>query len=73
MVLGCEHLVEDLNVVVAQVEEDQAPEAAERPLFHLVDITALQRQVSQVGSVFESPGGKFLDVITAKIQFHCDL
>lgn len=63
----CDHLVEDLDVVVGQVEEDQAAEATESPLLHPADITALQGQVSQVGRVFESPSGKFLDVITSKI------
>lgn len=63
----CYNLVEDVNVVVGQVEEDQATEAAESPLLHPADVTALQRQVSQVGSVFESPGGEFLDVVASKI------
>lgn len=63
----CDHLVEDLDVVVGQVEEDQASKAAEGPLLHPTDVTTLQRQVSQVGRVFESPCGKFLDVITSKI------
>lgn len=63
----CDDLVEDLNVVVGQVEEDQAAEAAESPLLHLADVAALQRQVSQVGSVFESPGGELLDVVASKI------
>lgn len=61
----CDDLVEDINVVVGQVEEDQAAEAAESPLLHPADVTALQRQVSQVGSMSESPGGKFLDVIAS--------
>lgn len=69
----CDYLVEDLNVVVGQVEENQTTQATESSLLHPADVTALQREMSQVGSVFESPSGKFLDVITSKIQFHCDL
>lgn len=69
----CDHLVEDLNVVVGQVEKDQTAEAAESPFFHPADVAALQRQVSQVGSVFESTSGEFLDVVSSKIQFHRDL
>lgn len=61
----CDDLVEDINVIVGQVKEDQAAEAAESPLLHPADVTALQRQVSQVGSMSESPGGKFLDVIAS--------
>lgn len=60
-------LVEDVNVIVGQVEEDQATEATESPLLHPADVAALQRQVSQVGSVFESPGGKFLDVVASEV------
>lgn len=63
----CVDLVEDLNVVVGQVEEDQTTEATESPLLHLADVTALHGQVSQVGSVFECPGGEFLDVVASKI------
>lgn len=63
----CDHLVEDVNVVVGQVKEDQAAEATESPLLHPVNVTALQRQVSQVGSVSEGPGGQFLDVVASKI------
>lgn len=63
----CGDLVENVNVVAGQVEEDQATKAAESPFFHPVDVAALQRQVSQVGSVFESPGGKFLNVVTSNI------
>ena len=62
-----DHLVEDLNVVVGQVEENQATEAAESPLLHRADVTALQRQVSQVGRVFESPSWKFLDIVASEI------
>lgn len=51
----CDDLVEDVNVVAGQVEEDQATEAAESPFLHPADVAALQRQVSQVGSVSESP------------------
>ena len=69
----CDHLVENLNVVVGQVKEDQAAKTAKSPLFHPADVAALHRQVSQVGSVLESPGGKFLDVVSSKIQFHRDL
>lgn len=68
-----DHLIEDLNVVVGQVEENQSAEATESPLLHPADVTALQRQVCQVRSVSESPGRKLLDVITPKIQLHCDL
>ncbi len=63
----CVDLVEDLNVVVGQVEEDQATKATESPLLHPADVAALQRQVSQVGSVFECPGWKLLDVVASKI------
>lgn len=66
-VCECDDLVEDLNVVVSQVEEDQASKAAESPLLHPTDVAALQRQVSQVGSVPKSPGGKFLDVVASKV------
>lgn len=72
-VYECGDLVKDVNIVVGQVEEDQAAKATESPLLHPADVTALQRQVSQVGSVSESPGGQFLDVVTSKIQFHRDL
>lgn len=60
-------LVEDLNVVVGQVQEDQAAQAAESPFFHLADVTTLQRQVSQVGRVLESPCGQFLDAVPSEI------
>lgn len=60
-------LVEDVNVVVGQVEEDQAAESSEGALLHPADVTALQRQVSQIGSVFEGPGGKLLDVVASEI------
>lgn len=63
----CDDLVEDLNVVVGQVEEDQAAKATESPLLHPADVAALQRQVGQVGSVSESPGGQFLNVVASKI------
>ena len=63
----CEDLVEDVDVVVGQVEEDQATEASESALLHPADVTALQRQVGQVGGVFESPGVKLLDVVASKI------
>lgn len=63
----CDHLVEDLDVVVGQVKEDQAAKATESPLLHPVNVTALQRQVSQVGSVSESPSGQLLDVVASKI------
>lgn len=66
-------LVENLDVVVGQVEENQAAEAAESSLLHPADVASLQRQVSQVGGVFERPHGKLLDVVTSKIQLHCDL
>lgn len=63
-------LIEDVDVVVGQVQEDEAAEAAESPLLHPADVAALQRQVSQVGRVSESPAGQFLDVVTAQIQFY---
>lgn len=60
-------LVEDVNVVVGQVEEHQATKATESSLLHPADVAALQRQVGQVGSVSESPGGQFLNVVASKI------
>lgn len=62
-----DHLIEDLNVVVGQVEEHQAPKSTKCPLFYLEDVTALQGQVSQVGRMFERSSWKFLDIITSKI------
>lgn len=63
-------LVEDVDVVVGQVQEDEAAQAAESPLLHPADVAALQRQVSQVGRVSESPGGQFLDVVATEVQFY---
>lgn len=63
----CEDLVEDLNVVVGQVQKDQATKASESSLLDPADVTALERQVSQVGSVFESTSGKILNVVASNI------
>lgn len=73
VVCASNDLIEDLNVVVGQVQEDQAAQAAESPLLHLADVTALQRQVSQVGRVLESPGGQLLDVVASEIELDCYL
>ena len=51
------HLVEDINVVMRQVEEDKASKAAERPLPHGTDVGALQIEVSEVGRVVEGTFG----------------
>lgn len=66
-------LIENLDVVVGQVEEDEASQAAESSLLHRADVAALQGQVGQVGGVFERPGGQLLDVIAPQVQLHCDL
>lgn len=60
-------LVENLNVVVGEVEGDQAAEAPKSPLLHMADVTALHRQVSQVRSVSESTSGQLLDVVASEI------
>lgn len=66
-------LVENLNVVVGQVEENQPAKATEGPLLHMTEVAALHGQVSQVGSVAESPRGQLLDVVASEIQLHSDL
>lgn len=60
-------LVENLNVVVGQVEENQAPEATKSPLLHVTDLRALHGQVSQVRGVSKSTRGQLLDVIASEI------
>lgn len=69
----CYHLVENLNVVVSQVEENQAAEAAESPLLHTADVGALHGQVSQVRGVSESARGQLLDVVASEVQLDGDL
>lgn len=68
-----DHLVKYFYVVVGEVEEDQAAKATKSPLLNSADVAAMQWQVSQVGSVFESTCWNLLEVITSKIQFDCDL
>ena len=67
------YLVQYLNVVVCKVEEDEAAEAAEGALFHGADVTALQREVRQVGGVLERPCGQRLNVIPSQVKLHRDL
>lgn len=43
----------DLDVVVGQVEEDEAAQSRERPLLYGVDVAALHGQVHQVWHAFE--------------------
>ena len=67
------YLVQYLNVVICKVEEDEAAQAAEGALLHGSDVTALQREVRQVGGVLERPCGQRLNVIPSQVKLHCDL
>lgn len=67
------HLVQNIDIIVGQVEKDQAAETAESSFSYFVDASALERQVGEVRCMFECSCRKLLYVITSQVQLNCDL
>lgn len=67
------HLVQNINVIVGQVEKDQAAKAAESSFSHFLDARVLESQVGKVWRMFECSCRKLLYVITSQVQLNCDL